>query len=60
MNYQKVAEEMVDSVQPENNMKTRSKIGGKKGSPAFRTPSSFRVRKDLSVKIFKAKNKLKK
>ncbi|MFA6422311.1 MAG: hypothetical protein WCV92_02860 [Candidatus Buchananbacteria bacterium] len=38
-------------------MKTRSKIGGKKGNPGFRTPSSFRFRKDLSVKIQKISNK---
>lgn len=30
-------------------MKTRSKIGNKKGNPAYRTPSVFRYQKDLTV-----------
>lgn len=31
-----------------------SKVGGKKGAPAYRTPSSFRYRKHL--KVTKLKN----
>lgn len=30
-------------------MKTRAKIGNKKGNPAYRTPSVFRYQKDLTV-----------
>lgn len=36
-------------------MKTRSKIGNKKGNPAYRTPSAFRYRKDLTVSRNKSK-----
>lgn len=36
-------------------MKTRSKIGNKKGNPAYRTPSVFRYAKDLTVSRNKSK-----
>lgn len=43
----------VSAQQEKTDMKTRSKIGGRKGSPAFRTPSSFIVRKDMDNRIRK-------
>lgn len=36
-------------------MKTRSKIGNKKGNPAYRTPSVFRYQKDLTISRNKSK-----
>lgn len=36
-------------------MKTRSKIGNKKGNPAYRTPSVFRYQKDLTIARNKSK-----
>ena len=34
-------------------MKTRSKIGNRKGNPAYRTPSSFRYQKNIAVQSAK-------
>lgn len=36
-------------------MKTRSKIGNRKGNPAYRTPSTFRYQKNLAVSAQKSK-----
>ncbi|MFA5021221.1 MAG: hypothetical protein WC517_04155 [Patescibacteria group bacterium] len=36
-------------------MKNRSKIGNKKGNPAYRTPSVFRYQKDLTISRNKSK-----
>ncbi|MFA5047636.1 MAG: hypothetical protein WC516_01200 [Patescibacteria group bacterium] len=34
-------------------MKDHAKVGSRKGLPGYRTPSSFRYRKDLSLKTVK-------
>jgi len=36
-------------------MKTRSKIGSRKGNPAYRTPSSFRYQKNIEVTAQKSR-----
>ena len=38
-------------------MKDHAKVGSRKGLPGYRTPSSFRYRKDLSLKTIKANRK---
>jgi hypothetical protein len=38
-------------------MKTRSKIGNKKGNPAYRTPSTFRANQYLKIASQKSQNK---
>lgn len=38
-------------------MKTRSKIGSRKGNPAYRTPSVFRYNKNLQVQAAKLTHK---
>jgi hypothetical protein len=35
-------------------MKSHSKVGNKPGQPAYRTPSEFRVQKNLQVNDFKS------
>jgi len=40
-------------------MKNHAKVGGRKGLPGYRTPSSFRFRKDLAVKSLKAFKRVK-
>jgi len=35
-------------------MKNYAKVGGRKGKPAYRTPSGFKARKYLRVKNIKA------
>lgn len=35
-------------------MKNYAKVGGRRGSPAYRTPSSYRIRRQRAVRSLKA------
>jgi len=39
-------------------MKNYAKVGNRQGKPGYRTPSTFRARKNLQISKIKLKNKL--